>query len=378
MAEPNLSIDPGERYASLELAYTEDRWPDVLTLGESLINDLRGRPDPLTAGLVSRAQLLLGHAHLYGLRNPAAALVYYQAVLAGPAEPDLQEIAAAALPYCQSVSNETSQVDPAEPEPTPAEATQAEVPLVEATQAEPTPAEATQAEFTQVEATQALATPVEPVGTEVAAINGEAFLSSEADPLPLQESVSAQAAEPLVAESPHSDLPAAEQALVALAESQPTPTLINTPWSADLRPSAASLPEPEGPADSDAAWNPFQSSITPVSARVASPAYQGDPGPAATPWLDDQARRQEDLAAKAQREAELRVASAQALLADVEVVDEPEQREVAQADEELAEELELALTHRTEPASAQDDGLIQELLQDPELLAGLLRVQLTP
>jgi hypothetical protein len=47
MAESNLATDDlGERYAALELAYTEDRWPDVLQQGESLIADLSTTSDP--------------------------------------------------------------------------------------------------------------------------------------------------------------------------------------------------------------------------------------------------------------------------------------------------------------------------------------------
>jgi hypothetical protein len=101
MAPSPLANDPGERYAELERAYTEDRWPDVVEQGGQLIADLGNTPDPLTMDLANRAQLLVGHAHLYGLRNPAAALPHYQAVLAGPADPDLRRIAEDALPHCQ-------------------------------------------------------------------------------------------------------------------------------------------------------------------------------------------------------------------------------------------------------------------------------------
>jgi len=101
MAPSPPANDPGERYAELERAYIEDRWPDVLKQGGQLIADLSNDPDPVTADLTSRAHLLLGHAHLYGLRDPAAALPFYQALLAGPADPDLRRIAEEALPYCQ-------------------------------------------------------------------------------------------------------------------------------------------------------------------------------------------------------------------------------------------------------------------------------------
>ena len=83
MAPPPQANDPGERYAELERAYTEDRWRDVVEQGGQLITDLGNNPDPMTIDLANRAQLLVGHAHLYGLRDPASALPLYQAVLAG-------------------------------------------------------------------------------------------------------------------------------------------------------------------------------------------------------------------------------------------------------------------------------------------------------
>ena len=80
---------------------------------------------------------------------------------------------------------------------------------------------------------------------------------------------------------------------------------------------------------------------------------------------------------------------------EVEVVEEPELMEVAQADPSLAEELEIELTRmRERRASHQGDGTAtqelappapadsmtepDDLMEDPELLAGLLRVVVTP
>ena len=104
MAESAPAHDPAARYRALERAYTEDRWPDVLRDGETLIAALQEQRDGNSEDLRSRAQLLLGHAYLYGLRTPASARAYYQAVLAGPANAELHRLAAAALQYCQPVS----------------------------------------------------------------------------------------------------------------------------------------------------------------------------------------------------------------------------------------------------------------------------------
>jgi hypothetical protein len=77
------------------------------------------------------------------------------------------------------------------------------------------------------------------------------------------------------------------------------------------------------------------------------------------------------------------------------VVEEPELMEVAQADPSLAEELEIELTPiRKRRASQRGDGTAtqeleppapadsleepDDLTEDPELLAGLLRVVVTP
>ena len=118
---------------------------------------------------------------------------------------------------------------------------------------------------------------------------------------------------------------------------------------------------------------------------------------AATPWLDGPIRQEQAIqtgvggmiAAPGTTIGEL-VPSL-----EVEVVDEPELMEVAQADPSLAEELEIELTairvrrasHRGDGTATQElappalaDSLAEpdDLMEDPELLAGLLRVVVTP
>jgi hypothetical protein len=287
MAPSPLANDPGERYAELERAYTEDRWPDVLKQGGQLIADLSTDPDPVTADLANRAHLLMGHAHLYGLRDPAAALPHYQALLAGPADPDLRRIAEEALPYCQP--------------------------------------------------------PVEPAAP-----------SAEASPTAAQE---------------------------------------RSPWAA-----IETTAEPLGDQllDTQGQWIPR-----------AGTAPEGITE-AATPWLDEPIRLEKSIQLEKTIEPEVGGVLAAPGFAsqdvvpslEVEVVEEPELMEVAQADPSLAEELEIELTRiRESRASSQVDASamqelgsaaqargpaleepddLDDLMEDPELLAGLLRVMVTP
>ena len=312
MAPSPLANNPGERYAELERAYTEDRWPDVLEQGGQLIADLSNHPDPVTADLASRAQLLLGHAHLYGLRDPAAALPYYQALLAGPADPDLRRIAEEALPYCQSA------VEPAAP--------------------------------SAVEATA-----------------GAVALDSD----------SSEAAAGVITTPTATATDA-----TAAASASPTVAQKLSPW-APIEPTAGSLGDQI--LDTQGEWIPREG--TAVESITE----------AATPWLDAPIRLEQPI----QSEDGGMLATAGTTIGElvpsleVEVVEEPELVEVAQADPRLAEELEIELTRIQQrranrrgdetanqelvtpaPASALEEP--DDLMDDPELLAGLLRVVVTP
>ena len=295
MAPSPLANDPSKRYSELERAYTEDRWPDVLEQGNQLIADLSNGPDPVTADLASRAHLLLGHAHLYGLRNPAAALPHYQALLAGSADPDLRRIAEEALPYCQST--------------------------------------------------------VEPAAPEAAA---GVFATA---PATATDATAAATASPSVAQ--------------------------------ELFPRAAFEPTTE----------PLGDQILDTQGRwIHQAGTASEPiTEAATPWLDGPIRLEQAIqtgvggmvAAPGKTIKEL-VPSL-----EVEVVEEPELMEVAQADPSLAEELEIELTgigvrrasqrgdgtatkEQKTPAPADSLEEPDDLMEDPELLAGLLRVVVTP
>jgi hypothetical protein len=118
---------------------------------------------------------------------------------------------------------------------------------------------------------------------------------------------------------------------------------------------------------------------------------------AATPWLDGPIRQEQAI----QTGVDGMIAAPDTTIGElvpsleVEVVEEPELMEVAQADPSLAEELEIELTrirerrasHQGDETATQEltppgpaDSLAEpdDLMEDPELLAGLLRVVVTP
>jgi hypothetical protein len=126
---------------------------------------------------------------------------------------------------------------------------------------------------------------------------------------------------------------------------------------------------------------------------------------AATPWLDKPIRLEKSIQLEKTIEPEVGGVLAAPGFAsqdvvpslEVEVVEEPELVEVAQADPSLAEELEIELTRIRERRAYKpvDTAATQELvtaapavesaledpddlMEDPELLAGLLRVVVTP
>jgi len=283
MAESPPAHDPATRYRALERAYTEDRWPDVLRDGETLIAALKDQQDCNSEALCSRAQLLLGHAYLYGLRTPASARAYYQAVLAGPADAELHRLAAAALQYCQPVSPGAGP-DPGQPQPG-------------AAQRQPTASE--------------------PPANQPAA-------SGQLDPF--LERVAEAAKRPTTA--------AARPPLA-------------TPWLVD---------------------NSSQGVAAASETSGAKPA----PSLAASLELGGLGTQPQPLAMGKELAGELELAAEM----EVELVLEPELLEVIQADPSLVEELEIIASQPqrsgANPATRPSDQ--DANLDDPELLAGLLRV----
>lgn len=102
MADFPRNPDPAARYAELEQAYTEDRWSDVVQRGNALVQALAGSRDRQQQDLLSRAQLLVGHAHLYGLADARQARPHYQEVLANAQDANLRQLAEKALQSCDS------------------------------------------------------------------------------------------------------------------------------------------------------------------------------------------------------------------------------------------------------------------------------------
>jgi hypothetical protein len=102
MADFPRNLDPAARYSELEQAYTEDRWSDVVQRGNALVEALAGSRDRQQQDLLSRAQLLIGHAHLYGLADARQARPHYQEVLASAQDANLRQLAEKALQSCDS------------------------------------------------------------------------------------------------------------------------------------------------------------------------------------------------------------------------------------------------------------------------------------
>ena len=342
MAPSNPASDPAHRYSELELAYTEDRWADVLADGQTLIDNLQSSRDPRQAGLRSRAQLLLGHAQLYGLGNPAAARPYYEAVLRGASEPELRQIAEAALPYCQ-------RSEPAEP------ATSQGIGVADS----------------------AGATTITEAPTNMVPV-GDAAIEDpeESAPAALANPFQAEASAGLAPE----DASVASLAATAAAAIDTSPKdkgrLDATPNLAADQDLEASSWQPGSPSldGDDRTVDPFEMALAAVVSQTGTPRVNAESRDDAAPWLADQARLKEEMATISQRRrgtsigAELGLGSGGLDLESVELVEEPEQLAVAQADPSRAEEITVEVAEST-----TELDLSQE---DPELVAGLLRVVL--
>lgn len=105
-----MSLAPDQqqqRYAAIELAYSERRWLDVEQLSRALLGELSDEPqDPLRLRVV----LLLGHTRLYGFGDGRQARTHYVSVLQHSDEATLREIAEQGLDQCTLLAEPT--VDP--------------------------------------------------------------------------------------------------------------------------------------------------------------------------------------------------------------------------------------------------------------------------
>jgi len=100
MAEPSPPRDLTQRYRAVETAYREDRWPDVILEGQTLLNELIGAPGDDSDAMGQRLRLLMAHAHLYGFADRGAAEALYRLVLASGADASLHQIANEGLMVC--------------------------------------------------------------------------------------------------------------------------------------------------------------------------------------------------------------------------------------------------------------------------------------
>ena len=100
MAEPSPPHDLTQRYRAVEAAYRDDRWPDVILEGQTLLNDLHGAPGDDNDAMGQRLRLLMAHAHLYGFADRGAAESLYRLVLASGADASLHQIANEGLMVC--------------------------------------------------------------------------------------------------------------------------------------------------------------------------------------------------------------------------------------------------------------------------------------
>ena len=89
-----------QRYQAIEQAYCDSRWREVLREGERLLDEVRRGDFANAEGLEDRLQLLLGHTHLYGFGDRDAAEDHYSAVLASRADTSLRQIAQEGLDQC--------------------------------------------------------------------------------------------------------------------------------------------------------------------------------------------------------------------------------------------------------------------------------------
>ena len=97
-----MSSASSDRYAAIERAYGEGRFSDALQGAEALLHELQARASgPESETALSRLQLLTGHIHLYGLRQPQDAQAYYQAVAGSMAPSTLVDLAQTGLQRCQ-------------------------------------------------------------------------------------------------------------------------------------------------------------------------------------------------------------------------------------------------------------------------------------
>lgn len=250
--------DASERYADLERAYIDERWLHVQHEGEALLNALKGGGDPQSLALVHRVRLLIGHTALYGLGENNLAEDHYRAVLASTPEADLRRIAAEGLDLCLEPRSSTATRAAAETgtvaaKPLAADGTATAAALVAASQPEsPRPPASGAAGQPDQRSAPAVTAPAEPAGL------------MEPSPRP-SGSTSANALRPLPAD-PFKATPAAAGGAPSarVGVELPAPAM---PWLQDQ----ANRPAPQPQEPQTQGW--------PAAGSESS-------GPLAAPWLE--------------------------------------------------------------------------------------------
>lgn len=139
-----------QEYRSVELAYSQGLFQEAQAKAEALLG--QGESE-ITGPQRQRLQLLLGHIHFHGLRQPELAAPLYRSVLETAEDPTTRDLAAQGLTFCkQSVDEQTAE----------APASVAAMPWLEESPATVVPAPAPQA----VSAVEEPAAPVEVLALE--------------------------------------------------------------------------------------------------------------------------------------------------------------------------------------------------------------------
>lgn len=319
MADFPLPDDTAQRYAELEKAYVEERWSTVLSSGQTLLTTIETSDDPQAEGLANRVRVLLGHAHLYGLAEPEVAEDYYRSVLGSRAEPELRRIAAEGLQQCQRPPAARPETEAREPATQPA--------IQQAVQQDAQAGDAGAANEAPAAAPSSTSSEAPFSAPSEAPINAPINATTD----PFLAAVLASAA-----------------ATTAAPGSAAAPA---TPWLADL------------PEDF----------VAPAAAPAADPfAGLGSAAAAVGPTPVAPARAAAEPAGALELIASL----------EVEVVEEPELVEVAQADPSLAEELELELSRirarRAATAAAAEPASEEELEEDAASFEALEELSAPP
>ena len=317
-----------DRYAAVERLYSQGQWDQVLQASNALLAELPPEPgDPWRARLL----LLQGHTHLYGLAQFEKAAAIYQQVLDGRPEPVLQNVAEQELARCQEA-------------------------------------------LAAAAATSAAATP------EQAAITAQSQ--------PTLAAPQAPAPTPLSQEFPFT--------AQAMGSPPPDQAVSAMPWLEVLGGVDPAAAEMQGGSTSDSAANPFVAAPTAPTETAADSAAlpfevtttapdETAPEPEAVVEVeaelnvavavDAELEPEAAAAAEAMPQQEEAAEAAFSVDAPSDVIDEPDQVEVRQADRRSAEVIDLESIDTPEPAQAAAPPRWSPA-EEAELARGLLTVVL--